>query len=117
MMTDEELFNLTWKPSKSTPVRHFANVVEKNKQPDEIDISRRFGVFLITDILVRQQPKAVMKVMSQCIILRCEYLWDLAAFEYKAISPGFSVVPEGCLIPRYQWIIDENGNVSSKPVS
>ena len=24
-----------------------------------------------------------MKVMSQGIILRCEYLWDLAAFEYK----------------------------------
>ena len=58
-----------------------------------------------------------MKVMSQCVIERCEYLWDLAAFEYKAMSSGFSVVPEGCLIPRYQWIIDENGNVSFKPVS
>ena len=117
MMTDEELFNLTWKPSKPTFMHHSDKMIEKNKQPDEIDISHRFGVFLITDILVRHNPKAVMKVMSQCVIVRCEYLWDLAAFEYKAMSSGFSVVPEGCLIPRYQWIIDENGNVSFKPVS
>lgn len=44
-MTDEELFNLTWKPSKSDSMHHSSEMIEKNKQPDEIDISNRLGYF------------------------------------------------------------------------
>lgn len=108
-MNDTELFNSTF---KTQPVNRFGSLAEKNNNYKELDISKRFGIFLISNIMVRQNPREVLKVMSQCIIVRCEFLWMEDAFEYKALSSHFEEVEEGCLIPKYHWIITSDGSIS-----
>lgn len=75
------------------------------------DIEKRLGRFLISDEMLRKNPRAVQRILSKVIVVRCEYLYPNRAFEYIAQSERFDVVEEGLLYPTYTGVIN-NGFVS-----
>ena len=62
---------------------------------------RRKGKFYISEDMVQHQPDAVRRIMSKCIIVRCEYKFMYDKFEYHAYSPLFEILPEGQEAPTY----------------
>lgn len=43
-----------------------------------------------------------MKVMAECLVIRCELRYETMTFEYVAISPHFEIVPEWSMPPKYE---------------
>ena len=74
------------------------------KKKDEIsyeELRKRRGRVMITRELLVSNPMAVMKIMRNCIVIRCEYLYDRDIFDYYAISPLFLECYEGAECPSY----------------
>lgn len=72
--------------------------------PNETDSSslvRRLGRFSVPESFVRSHPEVIMKVMAECVVIRCELRYDIMTFEYAAISPHFAEVPEYLTPPAY----------------
>ena len=55
--------------------------------------TRRIGNFVIDSYLVEHDPEVVLEIMSQCIIVRCEYKYSEGKFYYTAISNLFEEIP------------------------
>lgn len=47
------------------------------------------GRFRISESIMREFPHHARLVMSECVVLRCEFLYSVMAFEYEAISIHF----------------------------
>lgn len=75
------------------------------------------GRFRISRPLVEQEPDTAMRIMAQCVILRCELLYHVDAFEYVAYSSQFTPAvgnPERpAQIHDYQWTYNSVANVLS----
>ena len=67
--------------------------------------SRRLGKFMVTAVLIDDAPAIIKKIMSKCVIVRCEYFWGPDYFEYMAISDEFEEVKPGGIIPAYEPMI------------
>lgn len=65
------------------------------------DTGRRIGRFSISEIMVKEHPEDVLKVLSQCLVVRCELKYDIMAFEYMALSPLFEETAFGLVAPDY----------------
>lgn len=65
----------------------------------------RLGRFTLTRACIDQDRDAARLVMSACIVVRAEMRWAEDAIDYTAISPHFEAVPEGNVIPIYEWEI------------
>ena len=72
-----------------------------------LDLQRRLGRFAISRKLVEQTPDAVMRALSNCIVVHCEQLYEYDAFAYVALSPLFAVVPQGQKANDYQILFTE----------
>ena len=68
---------------------------------------RRIGRFSIGTDMLRKDVEAVMAVMGNMIVVRCEQLQFQDTFEYIAYSPEFDIVPLGLEIPTYEGIISK----------
>lgn len=70
------------------------------------DWHRRLGRFIVHEEMLDDNPLLVFLAMQRCIVVRCEHMYVLRAFDYMAISPDFAVVPPGMMIPEYTIIVD-----------
>lgn len=68
---------------------------------------QRLGRFTISLDLLRREPKAVQKVMGECIPVRAECLYHADCIEYMAISKHFRKVPPGKLVPEYHVTLQD----------
>jgi hypothetical protein len=71
-------------------------------QNTEPPINRRIGLFRVSEEMVRHHAREVMKVMAECVVVRCELRYDTMTFDYVAISPHFAEVKEGQYPPKYE---------------
>ena len=74
----------------------------------------RKGKFTIPRELVEKASWDVTRIMSQCIIVRCEMIYLCDGFEYEAISRHFDDVPLGQITPDYSWVVNENGSIKAE---
>lgn len=76
------------------------------------DTARRIGRFSISEHMVKSHPEDALKVLSQCLVVRCELKWEMMAFEYMALSPLFEETPNHIEAPEYTAYL-ERVNVAS----
>ena len=57
------------------------------------EIEKRIGKLTISRELLVNNPDIAMLIMSKLIIIRCEFLYYMDAFEYIAMSPYFELNP------------------------
>lgn len=62
---------------------------------------RRVGVFSIDKRLVDTEPDTCMAVLSDCVVVRAEFLYHTGAIEYVAFHESFDPVEIGMMTPRY----------------
>lgn len=63
--------------------------------------SRRVGRFFISAELIDENPNEMMQLFSQTVILRCEYRYDMQAFEFSARSELFEMNEPALSVPLY----------------
>jgi hypothetical protein len=68
---------------------------------------RRLGIFSISMPCIDITRDAVRQVMGACIIVRAECLYAEDRILYTAISPHFDLLPEGEMIPQYEWVMSK----------
>ncbi len=51
---------------------------------------------------------AVLAIMENCVVTRCEYRWDADFFDYIALSWQFRELEQGYMAPEYVW--EKNGD-------
>lgn len=76
--------------------------------------SKRYGRFRIPFHVIELFPGFVRTIMSQCIIVRAEALYFKGCIEYEAFSIKFEEVPEGCVMPEYEWVDSDDGIIAEK---
>lgn len=79
-------------------------------------IERRVGRLQISHDLLFSNPKAVQKVLSKVIVVRCESIFYKKCFEYVALSNRFDIIDEASEPPLYQAVV-KNGFVSFVKIS
>ena len=79
-----------------------ANTAGQSALIEPLDLPRRLGKFAISCKLLLEKPDMVMRALNNCIVVRCELLWEYDAFSYVALSPLFDVVPAGQIANDYQ---------------
>lgn len=78
------------------------------RPPLPIDFYQRRGRFTFEESWIKTEPRHLLAVMSQCIVVRAESLWAEDKIEYTALSKYFDPLGLGSEIPMYNWIIDVN---------
>ena len=75
---------------------------------------RRFGTFSFDAEHVRHSAEGLQKLLTNCIVVRCEHLFDRDCFEYTALHPDFDPVDERCRAPHYDVIFTkhEDGRIT-----
>jgi len=89
------------------------NVVEDQQGPkrkvNRLIEERRIGIFTVDIFAIEDNDDAVLRTfMSNFIITRAEYRYDLQAFEYIAYSALFDVIDQGDIIPVYNITLIPN---------
>ena len=72
-------------------------------------MNNRKGVFTISKDLIDNHPENVMKIMSNVIIIHCEYSADYGKYQYNAISPLFEELKMGRFPPEYGFTTGPDG--------
>lgn len=75
--------------------------------------NRRLGKFRIASEIINDEPWTVTFLMSQCIIVRAEMMWECGGIDYVAISRHFEEVPVGNIVPGYEWHICGDGGIKA----
>ena len=70
-------------------------------------MDRRYGTFQLQGDKAKNRDSDVMKVMANCAILNAVYLAYSDMIEYQATSEMFDVLPEGEIIPEYDWVFTD----------
>lgn len=71
--------------------------------------ARRFGRFTLPARLAGEYSSQVLRVMSKCIVVRCEHIYNSDELEYVAISDHFREVAQGEMTPTYVWNFTSEG--------
>ncbi len=78
----------------------------------------RGGRFKIAQKMLVDDADAVLAIMGQCIVTRCEHRcehrFDTDIFDYRAVSWQFSELAEGHLIPEYVWEKNDDGDWTAR---
>jgi hypothetical protein len=69
------------------------------------EFERRYGRFRIDADMIADYPEVVMKLMTNMIVLRAEYLVYCNGIEYIAYCPDFEPVQQGYEIKRYSVVV------------
>ena len=77
-------------------------------------LRKRMGRFKITAVMLEDRSDAVLAIMGECIVTRCEHRWDADIFDYTAASWQFREVEEGEMSPEYVWEKDKGGTWIAK---
>lgn len=62
--------------------------------PEEIDSA--------LDSLTEKESRALLRIMSQIIVVRCEAVYYTGTLEYVALSPHFEKLAEGEMLLDYE---------------
>ena len=73
---------------------------------DEKNFMRRRGRFTINEMDLKLAPYETYLALSEVMVTDCVYNWNEQKFDYWAISPHFSKVKEGQMVPRYRAIVN-----------
>ena len=76
----------------------------------------QIGKFKLRKEWLKDQPYLVREIMGRCIIVRAELMYYDYSVHYEAISAEFDDVPQGSLLPEYEWVIEglDSGMVPRK---
>ena len=77
-------------------------------------LRRRIGHFKIAAEMLEDNAAAVLAIMGECIVTRCEHRWDVAIFDYTAVSWQFHELVKGGLAPEYIWEKNGDGDWTAK---
>jgi len=81
---------------------------EKAKREETLELlMNRVGIFSITLADIKENPKGVRDLLSQCIITRCEHIYGRNMFIYEAMSMSFIPLPTVNAQPT-PYSIDKN---------
>lgn len=79
-------------------------------------MNRKYGHFLISRSLISEEPTLVKRILSQCIVLRAEMLWETNSVEYFAHCHLFKELSEAEVVPEYSWQVFEDGWVEPREI-
>lgn len=68
--------------------------------------SRR-GRFSISRRLIDDVPKAALAILSGCVVVRAECMWDTEIVEYTAFGEHFEVVADYNMTPCYRPVVKD----------
>ena len=92
----------------------------QNKEIPAVDLPqlvRRLGRFRVSEHLVKTRPEEVMKVMAECLVVRCELRYETMTFDYVAISRHFEEVPDYQISPTYEALLERiNTGTDEEPI-
>jgi len=72
------------------------------------DLLNKPGRFSISRQLMREEQKEnILKVFSNMVVVRAEYMFVRDEIEYEAMSPLFRTVKSGEILPTYKIIVNE----------
>jgi len=74
-------------------------------------MNSRLGKLSISEYFFKSKPDTVMKIMGQCLVLRCEYSRVHETFEYEVCCQRFDELPLGHRLPKYLVKITESGEI------
>ena len=96
------------KSMKPEPNPEAAETAQTTDRPAVVHerLVRRLGRFRISEHAVKNHPEDVMKIMGECLVIRCEMRYDTMTFDYAAISPRFDEVPEWQTPPEYEAMME-----------
>jgi hypothetical protein len=81
-----------------------------DRQMDWEELQRRCGRFTVTREMLEDYHGAVLSLMRDVLVVRCEHeYWD-STFHYRALSPQFAVVEPGMEAPHYRLMFDRAGD-------
>jgi hypothetical protein len=66
---------------------------------------KRLGTFHVSSVSLIEEPFFVKLVMSECIILRAEYIIENDSFEYLAWCELFDVMDYDSVVPVYSFTV------------
>ena len=75
---------------------------------DDVVKENRVGSFSLSGELVEHNPAMVTAIMSQMVILKCEYDYFRSQFNYAAYSSLFRSLEEGEIDVRYDINVDSS---------
>ena len=75
--------------------------------------SKKIGKFSINIKAINENPKLVLAIMSEVIVVKAELIAYRDEVEYHGISDRFHTIIAGSMIPKYRIIItDIEGKIS-----
>jgi len=78
-------------------------IIEENKLPD--DFQHRKGWFLVSKELLDMATVDLLQFMGNFLIIRAEFMYNVDAMEYTAISRFFDPIERGHKLPQYTFNI------------
>jgi hypothetical protein len=70
------------------------------------DLKKRIGRIRVEKRLISDCPEMLFAIFARCIVVRCEVLWYLDAFDYEVLSPDLPICNSE--IPRYDAIFRDS---------
>jgi len=83
-------------------------IKEENRLPD--DFQHRKGWFLVSKGLLDMATADLLQFMGNFLIIRAEFMCDVDAMEYTAISRLFDPIEFGHKLPQYTFNITRRNN-------
>lgn len=84
---------------------------------DYEELRHRRGCFWLSHDFVRENTRFWQLIMSNILITRCEYIFDLERFEYFALSPLFDKCDKLTDLPEYQFSVNEYQDLVAKRIA
>jgi hypothetical protein len=80
-----------------------------------VDFFARQGRFRFPEAVVQENAAALLAVMAEVLVIRCEFLWGERLFDYVGLCEQFDGLEEGDQPPIYDAEVeqDENGAVTA----
>lgn len=80
------------------------------------NLRKRKGCFSIAAEMLENNCDAVLVIMRDCFVTKCEHRWDTDVFEYRALSWQFRELGEGQRAPVYVWEKDDTGTWNAREI-
>lgn len=68
---------------------------------------RKIGRFQLDRTLLEDCPDVFKDVLSRCIVVRCEMMFEFDGFEYTAICEDFQECPKGSAVRNYLPVFEQ----------
>lgn len=73
------------------------------------ELRYRVGKFTITESQLNNELEFIQTIMTEIIVIRCEYQYHTRSFDYIALSHLFGICPDGFEPEYYKFVKNEQG--------